>query len=112
MRNLIIAALAATSLGAAVTPALAQPLGGGGSINDRQDRIEQRIDQGERSGQLNRREVWRLRSELRDIERLEHRFRRSDGLDRRERAILERRLDALSASVFSDKHDWQRRRDR
>ncbi len=125
MRHLIISALAATALAAAVTPALAQPYDrgsdrhydrgqddrdfNGGGINERQDRIEARIEEGERGGGLNRREAFRLRDELRSIERLEQRYRR-DGMSGWERSDLERRLDSLSSRVFAERHDGQRRR--
>ncbi|MEI9965157.1 MAG: hypothetical protein WDM92_11070 [Caulobacteraceae bacterium] len=62
-----------------------------------------------RSGQLTRPEAFRLRGELRQIERLEARYRRTDGLSGWERRDLERRLDDLSTRVFANKHDWRRR---
>lgn len=74
------------------------------SINDRQDRIEFRIRRGVETGQLSRREAWRLREELRDVGRLENHYRR-DGLSGWERADLQRRLDRLSALVAGDRHD-------
>ena len=107
MRRVLIPTLAAACMAAAVTPALAQPIGG--SVNQREARIEQRIDEGARRGDLTRPEAARLRSELRRIERLEHYYRRTGGMSGWERRDLERRLDVLSRQVFRNRHDWQRR---
>jgi hypothetical protein len=72
--------------------------------------IQMRIDQGIRSGGLDRREGFKLQNELRGIQKLEYRYRVSGGrLDMRERADLNRRYDVLSAKVRFDKHDRQRR---
>lgn len=77
-----------------------------GPINQRQSAIELRIDQGLRSGALNRGEAFRLKSQLRDIVQLQYRYARSGGgIDRREAADLDRRFDSLSAKVKFEKHD-------
>ena len=137
MKTFLITALAAASLTALAAPAFAQPgpgYGGrpgyergpgydrggpgfdrgrdyyGGSINEREAQIDARIDRGERSGDLTRREAWRLRSELRDIQRLERRYRFTDGhISGWERQDLERRLDRLSRQVFRERRDEDRR---
>lgn len=109
MKRLLISALAGAALAGAVTPALAQPLGGAG-VNAREARIEARIDQGARSGDLTRQEARRLRAELRRINDLERYYRRTDGLSAWERRDLEHRLDRLSGQVFGQRHDWDRRR--
>ena len=109
MKRILISALAAASLAAAVSPALAQPLGGG-SIHDREARIADRIEEGDRSGQLEHHQANRLRRELRKIEDIEHFYRRSgDRMTDRERADLQARLDVLSTQVFGLKHDGDRR---
>ncbi|MGN6820074.1 MAG: hypothetical protein ACTHJR_15520 [Sphingomonas sp.] len=78
--------------------------------NNRAQMIELRINQGVRSGALNRREGFKLQNELRGIQRLEYRYSMSGGrLDLRERADLNRRYDVLSSKVRFDKHDGQRR---
>jgi hypothetical protein len=108
MKRMLMTALAAASLAAAVTPALAQPAGA--RINDREARIAERIDQGARNGDLTRREAWNMKRELLAIERMEQRYRGYDHrMNYRERADLERRLDALSARVFANRHDGDRR---
>ncbi len=79
-------------------------------INQRAQMIQMRIDQGIRSGALERREAYKLQNELRGLQKLEYRYTISGGrLDMRERADLNRRYDMLSAKVRFDKHDGQRR---
>ena len=79
-------------------------------VNQRAQMIQSRIDQGIRSGGLDRREAFKLQNQLRGIQKLEYRYRLSGGrIDLRERADLERRYDALGAKVRFDKHDGQRR---
>ena len=108
MKRLAMSLLAA-SAALAIVPAAAQAAPWM-SINQRQANLEQRIDQGVRSGQLTRQEAYRLRGEMRDLNRLEAHYRRTGGhLDGRERADLDRRFDRLSQQVFNQKHDDQRR---
>ncbi|MCC2978363.1 hypothetical protein LK533_17070 [Sphingomonas sp. PL-96] len=105
-------ALMIAGLGIAVTAlptaASAAPWQG---VNQRQATIERRIDQGVRSGQLNRREAVQLRTEVRQIAQLENRYRRSGGgLSVSERRDLDRRLDQLTARTRYEKHDRQEHR--
>lgn len=80
------------------------------SINQRQANLEARINQGVRSGALNRNEAARLRTEFRSLTRLEADYRRSrPGLTLAERRDLDRRFNALSARIFNQKHDRQYR---
>ncbi len=75
-------------------------------VNQRAQMIQMRIDQGIRSGALNRFEARGLQNELRGIQGLEYRYRVSGGrIDMRERADLERRYDVLSAKVKFQKND-------
>lgn len=78
---------------------------GAGAINARQNMIAQRIAQGERSGRLDRREARSLRNDLFQINNLERQFRMSRGLDRREVAILDARLDRLERQLFAEMRD-------
>ena len=83
------------------------------NINQRQAKIEQRIDQGVRSGALTRREATNLRAEFRGISRLERQYRQSrPGLTNAERRDLDRRFDALARQVRWEKHDRQDRPNR
>jgi ABC-type microcin C transport system permease subunit YejB len=101
--------LSAVAVALAIAPAAAQAAPWQ-PINQRQANLEQRIDQGVRSGELTRNEARRLRSEFAALDRLEMRYRRSGGgLDPRERADLDRRFDRLSAEIRLQKHDYQRR---
>ena len=72
----------------------------------RLEQIDRRIDQGVDRRQLTRREAQSLRSELRDIARLNARYR-SGGLSSREVAALDRRLDRLEVAVRFERHDRQ-----
>lgn len=100
--------IAGLGVAAAAVPASAAPAfqAGWQTINARQDRIEQRIDQGIRSGSLSRREATQIRNEYRSLVRMEARYRASrPGLTPQERRDLDRRYDALSAKVRYEKHD-------
>lgn len=99
---LAVAAAVATLAATAATAAPWQ------NVNARQARIEARIEQGIRSGALNRKEARRLRKEARDIVYLEDQYRRG-GLSMRERVDLDRRLNALSVRVRAEKTDRQTR---
>ena len=108
--------LAGLGIAAATVPATAMAApayaqAGWQNINARQDRLESRINQGIRSGALNRNEATRLRTEFRALSRLEAQYRRSrPGLTLNERRDLDRRFDALSARIRVQKHDRQHRR--
>jgi hypothetical protein len=77
------------------------------SMGARQARLDTRIDQGVRTGALNRAEATRLRTEFRQLGRLEARYRASNGLSMSERRDLDRRYDALSARVRIQANDRQ-----
>lgn len=108
--------LAGLGIATAAIPAVATaaPFGPAGGFapagfaapNQRAQMIQMRIDQGIRSGALNRFEAQRLQSDLRGIQSLEYRYARSGGrIDYRERADLDHRYDALSAKVKVQKND-------
>jgi hypothetical protein len=104
-----LAAAAAVSVLAVAAPAAAQSWQ---SINERQARLDQRIDVGVRNGSLTRNEAVRLRAEFRDLARLEARYRATGGLSYGERRDLDRRFDLLSARVRYERNDGQDRGDR
>jgi hypothetical protein len=79
------------------------------SINDRQDRLDQRIDMGVRNGSLTRMEAQRLRSQFNRIAWLENRYRRDGMLSWSERRDLDRRFDNLSRQIRYERHDGQDR---
>jgi len=75
-------------------------------LDERIDRLQDRIRLGERSGQLNRREASRLRDRLDRIESTKRSFERSGrGLDGREVAMLDDSLDRLSADIRDERSD-------
>lgn len=74
------------------------------NINQRQQRLDWRIEQGVRNGSLTPREAYRLREESRQIAYLESRYRRG-GLSSWERADLDRRFDQLEYRVRSERRD-------
>ncbi|CAN5244452.1 hypothetical protein BH10PSE1_BH10PSE1_25390 [soil metagenome] len=92
-------------------PVVSTGYGNWQSINQRQNQLDRRIDQGVRNGSLSRREATRLRSEFNSLARLEASYRRG-GLSSWERADLDRRFDRLSASIRSERWDRDDRRDR
>lgn len=98
--------LAGLGVATAAVPASAQ---GWQSVSQRQRTLDHRIDQGVRSGALNRAEATRLRTQLRDLTRLEVRYQRN-GLTRAERRDLDARYDRLATRVRFQKNDRQYRR--
>lgn len=109
MKRFLLSLVAVSTLAVAVPVAASaapwQP------INQRQDNLERRIDQGVRTGDLTRAEAQRLRAQFRDIARLERQYRRSGGgLSARERMDLDRRFDRLSQRIYAQRHDHQVRR--
>lgn len=122
MKKIIASLAAVAAVTAVAAPAAAQPWdygrhgydreyrdhdrGGWQNINQRQARIDRRIDQGVRRGQLTRREADQLRREFWGIARLEQRYRHN-GLSSWERADLDRRFDRLEARLRWERQDNQ-----
>jgi len=111
MKKLLIAMTAVSALSVAA-PALAQTGYGNGNgsynnngynngynanangavgIDNRLARLEARIQAGVQSGDIDQREAWRLRQQLRDISRLDRQYGR-DGYTQQERADMQTRL--------------------
>lgn len=103
------ALISAIVLLAVTAPAMADHDFRDAGVNQRQHQLEQRIQQGWRSGELTRPEYRRLRQGLREIERAEHHFSSDGRLSQREQAELHARLDHLSRDVYRQKHDVERR---
>jgi hypothetical protein len=106
MKTILVTLAAATALAAVGAPASAAPWR---SVEQRQDQLERRIDQGVRNHALTRAEARRLSVELDRVARLENRYR-AGGLTRWEMADLDRRMDALSRQIRIERHDRQHRR--
>ncbi|MEG3180843.1 hypothetical protein [Sphingomonas sp. LT1P40] len=102
--------IAGLGIAAATIPAASAQQGWWG-MNQRQAQLEQRINRGIQSGQLNRREATRLRTEFRQLSQLENRYRRSaPGLTMAERRDLDRRFTVLAQKIRWERRDWQNRR--
>ena len=78
-----------------------------GNVDARERHLQYRIDQGIRSGELNRREAARLEGRERHIDREIARDRALNGgyLTPREHLRVERQENRLSRSVYREKHD-------
>lgn len=99
MKTLRLLALAAVAgMG---TPSLAWT-----SINARQANQLARIQVGIRNGALTQAEATQLRAQFATLNRLEQQYRRG-GLSLRERQDLDRRFNALSRRIYTQKHDRQ-----
>ena len=82
--------------------------GGQGWMSERARIADRRIDQGLRFGQLTPREHAQLSFELNQLVRLETRARQ-DGLDGRDRFVIEQRYDRLNANLRAALYDRDRR---
>jgi hypothetical protein len=102
MRKLIIATAAIAVLGVSM-PAVAQP------INQRERSQEQRIRQGERTGQLTPAEARRLQYLEARLHRTEARMRYESGgrLSGWQRRRLQEMANADSAAIYRLKHNYR-----
>jgi len=75
------------------------------TINDREARINDRIERGMRDGRINEREARRLSYELNRIEQKERDFKNDGRLSRRETEELSRDLDRLADHVRQEMRD-------
>ena len=72
------------------------------------EQLENRIEAGTRAGTINRREAWRLRNQLSQIDRLEDRYARG-GFSVAERRDLQQRIRNLRQNVrVADRGSWDR----
>ncbi|MDQ0465093.1 Ni/Co efflux regulator RcnB [Caulobacter ginsengisoli] len=109
MKKILIAAVAAMTVGATLAAGAAQAAPWT-PINARQAMLEQRINMAQRSHRISYREAQGIRAEFRQIARLEYRYRRTGGLQNWERADLDRRFDALSMRIRYESRDRDGRR--
>ncbi len=79
-------------------------------VDNRQDRQQQRIDNGLGAGQLNAPEARRLERQQAGVARMESRFQNDGQLSRREAVRLEHRQDRTSRHIARQRHDRQTRR--
>ena len=94
--NKIIIALAATTAFAGGAPAAAQY--GAGNSQIRSDQLQLQLQAGVRSGAISRAEAMPLRDQLTQLTRLERLYAR-DGINGRERADLQHRINTLRQGI-------------
>ena len=92
-----------------VTPAEPRPYSKDPGVNARQENQQHRIAEGVRSGELTKREAHRLEEREAHLARMERRLKEDGSLTPAERERLQRRLHALSAEIYKQKHDAQER---
>jgi len=101
MKNLLTAGL--------VMIALAAPAAFGQRIENRKDRQKARVEEGKKSGELNKAEAARIKARERDLNQQIREDRRDGGgMTAAERAKIEKRQDNISESIYKQKHDAQK----
>jgi hypothetical protein len=101
-RALLVSLIAA----AAAAPVFAQTATPG--VDARQERQQQRIDQGIASGELNKREAARLEREQGRIEADKERAKADGVVTKEERRQLQREQNRASRHIAREKHDRQK----
>ena len=101
MKFVTFAAVAALAL-----PAFAQTTSTP-RIDQRQAEQQRRIDQGVKSGQLNKKEAERLDKGQARIEKMEKKAMADGKMSPKERAKIEKAQDQESKRIFREKHDKQ-----
>jgi hypothetical protein len=102
MKLITAAVLAALSL-----PAIAQTTSTP-RIDQRQANQEQRIQAGEKSGQLNQKEAARLEKGQARIQKMEKKAVSDGKVTAKERARIEKAQDRESRRIYREKHDKQK----
>ncbi len=97
-----VAALAALAL-----PAVAQTTSTP-RIDQRQANQERRIEQGEKSGELNKREARRLERGQRHVQRMENKAAADGNVSKGEARRINRAQNRESRAIYREKHDRQR----
>lgn len=78
-------------------------------VDNRQDRQDDRIDQGVASGELTAAETRRLRADQRHIQRVENRAKADGVVTAGERAHLQHEQNQANRRIRRQKHDAQDR---
>jgi len=76
-------------------------------IDQRQANQQQRIDQGVKSGQLNKKEAARLEKGQERIQKMENKAMADGKMTKKERAQIEKAQDRESRRIAREKHDKQ-----
>lgn len=74
-------------------------------INRRQAHQQERINRGIRKGSLTPRETYRLQRQQANIKAQEARFKSDGKLNKRERRVLNHRLNRSSQNIYNKKHN-------
>lgn len=93
---------------AAAVPVCAQTATPG--VDARQERQQQRIDQGAASGELNQREAGRLERQQDRIQGVEDKAKADGVVTNQERRQLNRAQNRASRHIAKEKHDRQKAR--
>src|SRR5687768_13135943 len=78
-------------------------------VDERQQTQRNRINQGVASGEVTRVEAAKLRSEQRELKRVERRAKADGKVTKRERANIHRKQNQTSRDIRRQKHDAQER---
>jgi hypothetical protein len=103
--RIFFAAMTMTALAAPVWAQTNTP-----GVDARQERQQQRIDQGVASGELNQREAARLNRQQDRIEKMEERAKADGVVTKGERRALHNAQDRASRNIARQKHDRQKAR--
>lgn len=96
--------------GSLLTPNMTEARNGENRVNRRQSAQNQRIREGRKEGDFSKREIHDLRSDRRQIRRIEHRALKNDGkIGPKEGALLERKQDKLSGKIHEYRHNEEAR---
>jgi len=94
---------------ALVAAALTAPMVIGQRIENRKDKQEARVEEGKKSGELNKKEAARIKARQRDLNKQIREDRKDGGgLTAAERAKIEKRQDNISGDLYKQKHDAQK----
>ena len=103
----ILALLAAAMTAAGLAFSAAAQTTSTPRVDQRQANQERRIEQGERSGQLNQKEAARLEKGQARVDRMEQKAAADGKVTKKERARLEHAQDKQSRRIYREKHDKQ-----
>ncbi|MEQ1774718.1 MAG: hypothetical protein ABL891_13140 [Burkholderiales bacterium] len=104
---LAIAVLPGLSL-AQTTPAPTPSDKAGARVDQRQANQQKRIDEGVKSGELNKKEAARLQKGQDRVQRMEDKARADGKIDKKEARQIERAQDRQSDKIYREKHDKQK----
>ncbi|MFO1326411.1 MAG: hypothetical protein U1F56_03555 [Rubrivivax sp.] len=109
LRNTFLGLLIASGTFAAFAQTPPAPGASTPGVDARQQRQEQRIEQGKASGELTKREAHRLERQQKRIDRAEAKAKADGTVTAGERAKLQGMQDNASRNIRHQKHDRQHR---